>query len=1473
MPWIWDSFQELLVRHGWKNRQFRTNVDSGRIVMELAALATGETADPRALIKTIIALCSQTGDYVSSVAAVVGLYPGELPPDLAKVLQTHSWAVDRFARGFDRRAIVKDLVALLGSWDGPLDDDPEVQATLAVSAETQATEKYTDLMGLIAGLRAVFGSKEYSEATSAACYLIRNHPGIVGESPGLANTLRRYSWTASENGGQFNSEVDPTAILKDLDTLERQETERLAAEKALAAQNLQEAQEALAAEEALAAMETFVVGLIDIGNNSAHSDFNGRAVELVRKHGFHSLDKTLQRVLVRHSWDPVIRGFHTGVDRAAMILDLEAALRTARSPYRVDAFGRGQGNGPALVQVTTIQEEEARAAPPPSKRKYIIVLDNSISMERRTKVALDAAIAQCNALGLDFILVVFADGATVVSPHARLPGQGSTNITAGIEKALHLAKDDPSYDYVLLLLTDGGHNVGPHPRTKTMAWTEFIAANDLALVVLTCGIGNPDVPLSSALQGLSTRDIEIKGDRFPYHPGDSVEGVSNMLKDCILAAESSWGIATTINLGEGRFFASPSSAKTMIGTTLTFVVDGGLGDTVWVNGKETRVNDHPHTFGSLGQTIDMACALLRAMRLQGGNIGPDAARLKQMIADTEKLIAEQAKHVDASAGNPFSLEGRYRQLKRLRGYGVDLATLRNQVDDLVRTFASTAASQAEFLNGRAGKFAAKALKRAPDAAGYQVKESAKAIVTGSAEAGADGGTVSFISQLSHTDLRDDWRDVVGGEFEPETPLEWLMLLSFMGVCVRWNDEPVRSAAQMDPWMQRPFTDGSNGQPSVDPAVADTASVLLALKQKQAIRTPGGMDTHVMVVPLLFPGHDDGFWANALGPRSTPAKILFSVISAHDENMPHGEQAPATWAHLALAVSSDLGLTTRGVELLFQICYTTRRCRSAGTHQRFETVLDMWEANTLKPDDHYKHPLQAVFAYMVASKRKWTLDNITTERILVHVLAFDIRLRLRGQHNTTDDNVTRQAAIDLLKRFFGVTPETSPSPAEVPEAEAEDEGEHVAPPLSLEEVHQRAEELRTQCTRDDSALAALLGGASVEEYARSTLGPYITLLLFARRMPKDWCRTIQANHAIPPEMIAGARYDDLRSEIELYVANVANGLGRERVAHALRYHADLDQINVNPPSKCKLIQELQVQEYDKKVEREHRRVQAMLSANRVSTIEAGSLHRALQALTFPNDNHSHHFDRSEYWDIVRATLSGPHWKRKLLGFLAVGNIDATSAFVGDGSYRSKKQRPKIVLPDGVRYTTKEALLDDLNAAARAVDANKFPTTAKLLVKAQTAVFVAHLVHIYAGEAHRAVDWIGQRGFDALPEWLKHVLLRHSWDPATNAFKKDVDNAEIIGDLKAHTFVMPLVDIYTANRDADTANREAAKSILGFDRDDYDTLPESHRERFDAQPKWVQQVLCAHSWDPASGAFKKEVDNLGIVRDLAGRWGGH
>lgn len=614
-----------------------------------------------------------------------------------------------------------------------------------------------------------------------------------------------------------------------------------------------------------------------------------------------------------------------------------------------------------VVSVRFGSEHPARKRTPATR--FHFVLDNSGSMGRNSQAAKEcfadlAAVATLGVSLVSFETTAQLLGEAFKTPQemrdVRLPRQGGTNITAGIQASIDLirkiAKQEDSH-HLLVLLSDGMHGSGPPPSAVLPQMGASLKKDfpKLRLSVVVVGVTrNSDTSMGMLLkETLETVPLDLQ----PIYFADSPQQMTETLQHMNLGLASLQGSLVSVSLDHGRFIRlvgedGDATAEVLANNhEQVLLCQGEAPKTLKVDGVAYDCQALPSLDGDLViKALEKQFDAARVRRVAAGteSTRPAVKQLGEWIAILEAASEKTGTKLELAKASPKMRLAQHRALKTaVSGF----RSLRNQLAELDAYAANDSASQAAFLTGATRKYGAKALRRAAahgevdpeerrkeliaevQALQPRLRSALKADLLEKAQllpeevqmklrkdlAGSDDAALqracekmaaSMGCRKSYVSLQSNWEHLAEWvDFSPEgcnTEYELLMCLGTVGYPMEVER---RDATQMNPYAMNVTR--------IRATPVDTASVATALHSEQPVVPPEGGKAVEDVLILVDP---EAPTASKLAVSSLLLRETYtSVVLCRDLHMFTGNSmVMALHAHALLATLQPPGQRTDDV---------------------------------------------------------------------------------------------------------------------------------------------------------------------------------------------------------------------------------------------------------------------------------------------------------------------------------------------------------------------------------------------------------------------------------------------------------------------------------------------------------------------------------------------------------------------------------
>jgi len=703
-----------------------------------------------------------------------------------------------------------------------------------------------------------------------------------------------------------------------------------------------------------------------------------------------------------------------------------------------------------------------------TKIKHTLVLDNSGSMSHYTRLARDHL--GCPLFDMEGCvpgtLVLFDNQAKVFDNIADsqqltdipFPHQGGTNITLAIQTAIAvIAKDqDLSVHHVLTFLSDGQHCDGPRLTNFDELKTQ-LGPRQLSIIVV--GIASCDTSLGMKIK-TELENVQIPGLESLYF--------ARYHNDYDL-------VAGQILSGMGSFFIGGQSCELKCSGNATFLDTNThltrlyLRDEPQIAIVKYAGNEHPilklddfciveeayipfyDLQAGMQQFFNVIIPKMSQLKIaHNGNMAPVECYLSQLtdlIQCAEMAMASQHaspepefkvecnesyKHVDTKT--------RLRILqKKLRSTKMFFSAEKNRIEQLRATVQNTSSAQAAYLTGMNKKYAAKAVLRA-DTVNTSVESvlqkmrehilpKLKAVQSRKV---FENAQTSILSCNSAKEQLEDWIAILDNpNQEFDTIYALLVGFGFVGYPVQFA---TRDATQMDPFQSSCL--------HVETVPIDSATLMFAQQMGREMRSPNSnipMSDCLVLVDCTCPE------LSLITMRSEIYQFLSSCALCRDLHMYHPKQMFAMHAHAFVGCMTQYhnAPSTSGQEfitLAIKIVYSMRKYWQGFDNEENKSLFNHWfvEWNgiTQSSTDQCQHPAQLVLllACLTNSDTETKTDDddlhvVPMLNLFSEILARNFKAWLISKSPKTDLVVPnlQKAALKLLQKLYGITPENSPRP--------------------------------------------------------------------------------------------------------------------------------------------------------------------------------------------------------------------------------------------------------------------------------------------------------------------------------------------------------------------------------------------------------------------------------------------------------------
>jgi uncharacterized protein YegL len=405
-----------------------------------------------------------------------------------------------------------------------------------------------------------------------------------------------------------------------------------------------------------------------------------------------------------------------------------------------------------VLGLTVGPDHPARCQSNKQSTRFHFVLDNSASMGHNSQLAKDCFANLVSLASGPCSLVAFDTSAHALGENfdnpaqmraTRLPSQGGTNITAGLQLTLDIIKrdetkqaDDASFarnnrtHHVLVLLSDGAHNRGPKPEDELPVIGSDLRKHFplLRLSVVVVGVtSNSNTSMGMLLkQCLETVALKNLEPIYFANTTSMMETVLQQMHDGLASLQNE---LVTVSAPAGCLFVRAvgepgvSSVDLLAenGEQAVLCLSGEPPSCVEVDGVAVTCTTPPQPadvdIEFVNEALQQLLDGVRVRRVAVGAAGvrPALQQLRTWVAALEKLASERQCAANRGAGLCLA---RATPSQRLAQHKAFLRTthtakeLLNQLAEIEACTANDSASQAAFLTGAKLKYGAKALRRA-----------------------------------------------------------------------------------------------------------------------------------------------------------------------------------------------------------------------------------------------------------------------------------------------------------------------------------------------------------------------------------------------------------------------------------------------------------------------------------------------------------------------------------------------------------------------------------------------------------------------------------------------------------------------------------------------------------------------------------------------------------------------------------------
>jgi hypothetical protein len=745
----------------------------------------------------------------------------------------------------------------------------------------------------------------------------------------------------------------------------------------------------------------------------------------------------------------------------------------------------------------------------------VYVVDNSGSMGYMTQACATAFgqiydLTKNNNINmLPGALILFSESAQVLSTNIksvkdiqdiRFPGQGQTNITAGIEAAVnvilnHKKSNGDDVHYIINFLSDGGHNCGQVlDKYLLNTWKWKLDTANVRLSVIVVGVINPDTTLGMLIKtNLETVEMahldSVYFAREQYSVQSVLEkvqtGFVKSLDDCtIVKLKIDNAVFISDNMSDVTTCFLSNGAKQSY-----FVVkhtDKNKDYTFYAN--DIKINNSitikQLCKEDITEVIDAISPKLSQKNIANGvNSIREQVKLLEGLIDCAENFFKALLDKENKEGNaeltvedigkkhmkPFD---RLQMIKKLKTVKNDFATEKNKLKLLLVTVENSSAKQADYLNGVNKKYAAKAINKSDmtDVSLDQIYND----------------TCKVAQEISNAKNNNDYVESDPSILSFNTPkeqyIEWLSvkdrtvndfdnIYAFLSFC-GFTGYPIKfehnNAVQMDPFQTNCL--------DIEPYVIDSPSIMLAnqMNYKQ-LKSPLADKPITDILVLVNPSCPN---ASLSAMNSMLYKYLCSVTLCRDLYMFNPKMSFSLHAH-SLLKSIDLFCETNSeayLKLALNIVYSAYKLKI-----NYPTLFKHWiqECNGLTQGerDNCSHPVQLLLLL--------GLNSIETDDVFIPLtnMLNETMSRIMKIKLASIPNIT---ANSFAQELFGINADNSPKP-------------NMVDVLSQEPSN---EDVRNSCTNVDhekynsDVLNKLyIKQHSVSEFVDTMLKPYVRTFHF------------------------------------------------------------------------------------------------------------------------------------------------------------------------------------------------------------------------------------------------------------------------------------------------------------------------------------------------------------------------------------------
>jgi len=707
------------------------------------------------------------------------------------------------------------------------------------------------------------------------------------------------------------------------------------------------------------------------------------------------------------------------------------------------------------------QENENKNVPKPNIM-HILIVDNSSSMGYATQESVNIIGKGLFNMPTDKInmqpgaVIIFSDNAEFLSKNIRsthditqlrFPHQGMTNIAAGIKLGVeyivsHSTNIINTTHFIISYLSDGEQNRGDLSEYMIRTMRQNIDKNHIKLSVNVIGISKPDTRLGMLVKtGLETVPMNALNS---FYFAATQREMETVLSDLVEGTITSLchGKPTDIKIHGGGTFVqnSQNEISTFISGNETLIVRGSV--------TNITVNNIPATIISRTPTADDVTNVINYMlpSLSQWKIAKGNDSIKEQVLTLNKFIDVAEKYLDdiknTTPQQPImKVEDiglikmrpidRLRIIKNLKTKTQSFAEERNKLQRLFATVSNDSSTQAQYLNGIKGKFAAKALVKA-DMTNISINDyinELKQMLPKMKDALAldnnnnhNNHNDSILSLCSATEQLSEWLNFAENEYENIYHI--MSSIGFPAYSVKFHNS---DAVQMDPFQTHCSF--------IEPCTVDTPSIMLANQMEQKIVSHSRNQITDGLV-LINPSCPN---ASMIAIKSSIYRNICSVTLCRDLYMYHPKMTFALHAHSLVKVIQQYceNKSSAYLDLAVRIVYSIRKfwgdyAIKGENVDLFKRWWIEWSTVTQSEKDSCSHPVQLLL--MLAAFDFGELDIDMTNfihpliNIINELLARRMKATLKNLMKDPSDD-TRYIAVKLMQSLFGITPDNSPKPNE------------------------------------------------------------------------------------------------------------------------------------------------------------------------------------------------------------------------------------------------------------------------------------------------------------------------------------------------------------------------------------------------------------------------------------------------------------